>query len=90
MPTKTRKGRYSMRELLRSIARHNMKREGIQHMNKKRYTAKGEKKQSIFGQYWREFAAMPALPKKGRKRIRSAPINKRAAAQNKRIRTAEG
>jgi len=48
-----------MRKLLRSIARHNMKKAGIQRMNK-RPMVKGksgmmERADSFFSQHWREY-----------------------------------
>lgn len=39
-----------MRKLLRSVARHNMKRAGIQHMNRKRADGK-----SYFASHWRDY-----------------------------------
>ena len=40
----------SMRKLLRSVARHNMKRAGIQHMNRK-----GGDGKSFFARNWRNY-----------------------------------
>ena len=43
-----------MRKLMRSIARANMKKAGICHMNKK-IRVKGEKDRSYFSKHWREY-----------------------------------
>lgn len=50
-----------MRELKRSIARHLMKLDGIEHMNKKLYMVHDKngnttgKRQSFFARHWREY-----------------------------------
>lgn len=52
-----------MRKLLRSIARHNMKKAGIEQMNKKRVsTNKGKK--SIFALYWKQYIKPQVATKK--------------------------
>lgn len=54
-----------MRKLLRSIARHNMKKAGIEQLNKKTVrTEKGTK--SKFALYWKQFIS-PQAPAKKRK-----------------------
>lgn len=50
-----------MRELKRSIARHLMKRHGIEKINKKRFLVVNKdgsttgKRQSYFARYWRDY-----------------------------------
>ena len=43
-----------MRKLKRSIARANMKAMGYERINKKRHTAEGKGRKSIFSQNWRD------------------------------------
>lgn len=48
-----------MRELARSIARHNMKVLGIPHINKKRLkTDANPKGKSYFAEHWREYVSV--------------------------------
>jgi len=66
-----------MRKLLRSIARENMKKAGIEKINKKKpqKDAKGGTiKKSIFSEHWRKYAHfMPELHiKKGKRRPKVA------------------
>lgn len=44
-----------MRKLLRSVARHNMKLAGIQHMNRKIKLGDRDKKESYFSRHWRDY-----------------------------------
>ena len=44
-----------MRKYLRSIARANMKRVGIQHINKPRVNIKGFRIKSYFAENWRKY-----------------------------------
>lgn len=51
-----------MRELARSIARHNMKVLGIPHINKKRLKSDANPKgKSYFAEHWREFVSVQAF-----------------------------
>lgn len=58
-----------MRKLLRSIARHNMEKAGIEQINKKIRTEDGKRK-SKFALYWRQFIT-PQKPVKKRRRKRA-------------------
>lgn len=44
-----------MRKLLRSIARANMQRKGVQHINKLRRDLKGRNVPSYFAENWRKY-----------------------------------
>ncbi len=44
-----------MRKLLRSIARSNMQKQGVQHINKPRRDLKGQKASSYFAENWRRY-----------------------------------
>ena len=58
-----------MRELMRSVARNNMKILGIPHINKKRLkTDANPKGKSFFAEHWREFVSVQAFEGNGKKK----------------------
>ena len=60
-----------MRELARSIARHNMKVLGIPHINKKRLkTDANPKGKSYFAEHWREYVSVNVNGKPKKKKAR--------------------
>ena len=60
-----------MRELMRSIARENMKKAGYEHLNKKRPRTKlNPTGKSIFSAHWREYVHFG--PKRRKRRVVAA------------------